>query len=148
MAGEKQTTTNTELDDMAFDIFKETVAKSQTGRGGERQAKMAYQKAESFLAVREAVRNGDLEPSKQDGPMLTDCCAPNLKRTHPHNLVSTRFGDLKKVDRINQWLSKNPTPEGNPDELIDRAKKEFPELEWDLPTINTARAIFPSYCKS
>lgn len=142
MAGEKQ---SSELDEKAFEIFKETIAKSATGRGGEQQARAAYMKAEAFLAVRESVRSGELKPAKQDGPALTDCCAPNLHRMHPHNLVSRRFGDLNKVQRVHQWLNKNPTPEHDPALLVDRMKNEFPELQWEMPSINTARAIFPAY---
>lgn len=142
MAAEKQTT---ELDDKAFELFREMVAKSPTGRGGEQQARAAYMKAEAFLTVREAIRSGAMKPTRQEGPALTDCCAPNLRRTHPHNLVSQRFGDLKRVSVINQWLERNPTPERDPEELVSRINSEFPDLSWDTPAINTARAIFPTY---
>jgi len=134
-----------ELHDKAFELFREMVAKSPTGRGGEQQARAAYMKAEAFLAVREAIQSGAIKPSKSDGPALTDCCAPNLHRSHPYNLVSQRFGDLTKVNRIQQWLDKNPTPERDPEDLVSRLKDAFPELSWDTPAINTARAIFPQY---
>lgn len=143
MAGEK--TASSELDDKAFELFREMVAKSPTGRGGEQQARAAYMKAEAFLTVREAVQSGAIKPSKSDGSMLTDCCAPNLHRSHPYNLVSRRFGDLKKINRIHEWLVKNPTPERDPEELVGRIKDAFPELSWDTPAINTARAIFPQF---
>lgn len=140
---EKQTT---ELDQLAFEIFTQMVAKSPINRGGEQQAKAAYVKAEAFLAIRDRVRAGDMKPVKQDG-LLADCFCPNLKRTHPYNLVSQRLGDLTKVDRIAQFLNKNPTPESDPQELVSRLNSEF-ALDWDMPTINTARVIFPEYSKS
>lgn len=139
---------NPELDDFAYGIFKEMVASSPASRGGEQQALAAYKKAEAFMAIRDRVRAGETKAVRQEGPALTDCFAPNLKRTHPHNLVSQKFGDLAKVNRISQFLDKNPTPEGDADELISKINREFPELSWDLPTINTARAILPAYCKS
>lgn len=139
---------NIELDSFAFEIFKEAVAKSPASRGGEQQARAAYVKAEAFMAVRDKVRAGELKAVKPDGPVLADCCAPNLKRTHPFNLVSQRFGSLEKVNRIAAFLDKNPTPEGEPDELIAKVNREFPDLSWDLPAINTARTIFPAYVKS
>lgn len=145
MANEKP---NPELDSFAFEIFKEVVAKSPASRGGEQQALAAYKKAEAFMAVRERVRSGDTKPAKVDGPVLADCFAPKLKKTHPHNLVSQKYGNLEKVNRIAQYLDKNPTPENEPDELIARFNREFTDLGWDLPAINTARAIFPAYCKS
>lgn len=145
MADTKTTGANSELDEFAFEIFKQSVANSPVNRGGEQHARAAYAKAEAFLAVRERVRAGEMKPAKQDGPKLCDVSAPNLRRTHPHNLVSQRFGDLAKVNRIAKWLDQNPTPESNPDELVDRLKYEFTDLDWDLPTINVARTIFPEY---
>jgi hypothetical protein len=154
MAGEKPTTeSKDELHEKAFEIYSAMVAKSPTGRGGEQQARAAYRKAEAFLAVRDGMQSGTMKASKTDGPVLADCCAPNLHRTHPYNLVSQRFGDLAKVGRIKKWLDANPTPERDPEELVGRLKEQFPELVWDTPplnpgtsTINIARAIFPAYC--
>ena len=145
MADDKQ---SSELDQLAFEIFTQMVAKSPVNRGGEQQARAAYVKAEAFLAIRNRVRSGDMKPAKQDGPVLVDCYCPNLKRGHPYNLVSQKMGDLKKVNKITEWLSRNPTPESDPQELVMRLNREFSDLEWDLPTINTARVIFPEYSKS
>lgn len=143
MANEKQNTT--ELDEFAFEIFKQSVARSPVNRGGEQQARAAYIKAEAFLAVRDKARAGELKAVKSDTPVLADCFAPNLKRNHPFNLVSQKFGDLNKVNRIAKWLDVNPTPESEPEELVSRINREFPDLSWDQPAINTARAIFPEY---
>jgi hypothetical protein len=142
MPNEKQTT---ELDQLAFEIFSQMVAKSPANRGGEQQARAAYIKAEAFLAIRDRVRAGELKPAKQDGPVLADCYCPNMRRTHPYNLVSQKQGDLNKVNRIAQWLDKNPTPERDPEELVARINAEFLDLSWDLPTVNTARLLFPEY---
>lgn len=136
---------NTELDQLAFEIFTQMVAKSSINRGGEQQARAAYVKAEAFLAVRDRVRAGDMKAVKPEGPVMADCFAPNLKRSHPFNLVSQKMGDLNKVNRIAKWLDSNPTPESDPEELVTRINREFPDLSWDQPTINTARVILPEY---
>ena len=142
MANEK---TNPELDQLAFEIFKQTVAGSPVNRGGEQQAISSYAKAEAFLAVREKVRSGAVKPERPTGPKLAEFCAPNLPSTHPHNLVSQRFGSLDRVVRIKKWLDEHPTPESDPQDLVPQINRQFPDLSWDLPAINTARAIFQSY---
>ena len=127
---------NVELDELAFRIYSEMVAKQPANIAAERLALASYRKAESFLSVRGRVRSGELEATEPTGPQLADCSAPNLKKTHPHNLVSQRFGDLKRVEQIKAWLDKNPTAE------------TYPELDWDVPTTNVARTIFPAYVKN
>ncbi len=145
MAGEK-IAPNVELDTMAFEIFSKRVAASPAKRGGEREAMDAYRCAEAFLAARDKVRSGELREKPVD--LLADCHAPNLKRTHPHNLVSKAQGNLERVNRIRKWLDSNPTPADEPDQLLARLNREFPDLGWDLPTVNVARAIFPQYAKA
>ena len=137
-----------ELDALAFELFKSAAAAHPVKRGGQNVAVDAYRKAEAFLAVRDRIRAGELAPQEPGGPKLADCCAPNLRRTHPHNLVSQRLGDLAKVHRIKQWLDRNPTQESDPAELVAKLAREFPDLDWDMPTINTARAVFPAYAKN
>jgi hypothetical protein len=144
MADTKETKAFDDLDSLAFEIYSARLAHPQQ-RGGEHVAIDSYRQAETFLSVRDRARGGKLKAKADDGSTLADCSAPNLRQTHPHNLVSQRFGDLVKVNRIKAWLDKNPTPESAPEELVGRINREFPELSWDLPTVNTARAIFPAY---
>lgn len=148
---------SSELDELAFEIYSKRVAAHPVKGGGERDALDSYRKAEAFLAVRKRVRAGETKVKEPDGPELCDCCAPNLPRNHPHNLVAKVFtdrkgtkipGDLAKVNRIAAWLNKNPTPESDPEELVSRINHEFPELDWTQTEINTARAVFPAYCKN
>ena len=131
MAAEKS---NTELDDFAFRLYVERVASGAVNRVDEQVALDSYRKAEAFLRVRDKVRSGEITAVQPVGPQLADCCCPNLKKTHPFNIVSQRFGDLKRVKQIREWLDKNPT--------ADR----YDELEWDPPTVRTARQILPAYC--
>jgi len=133
MAKEQQGTAN-ELDEMAFSIFKERAAKAPNAQVGEQAAIVAYRQAESFLTIREKIRSGELETTEPTGPQLADVCAPNLKKTHPHNLVSKKLGNLQTVNRVKKWLDEHPTAEA------------YEEFEWDKPTTDLARVIFPAYC--
>lgn len=147
---------NIELDEFAFEIFKQAVARSPINRGGEQQARSAYVKAEAFLNVRDRIRSGELKPAKVDGPVLADCSVPNKHRTDPINMVSTRFGNanLELVNRVKKWLDVNPTPESDPLDIVPRFKSQYPELHWgDTPeqvvaSIATARVIFTAYAKA
>jgi len=158
MANDKSPTqpAHPDLEGLAFDLFRQRVG--VTGRATEYEALQAYRHAETFLAVREQVRAGALTPAGPEGLQLDSACSPNLPPTHPYNLVAKVHtdrktgvqtpGDLGRVAKIKAWLDKNPTPENNPDELVSRLNRQFHGLGWDLPTINTARAILPAYCEN
>lgn len=135
-----------ELDALAFEIYKQRIATTHVKRGGEQIALDSYRKAEDFLRIRDKIRSGDTSTKQPEGPQLSDCSAPNLSENHPHNMVSKRYGDLTKVNRIKKFLDQNPTPESDPGELVGKINREFPGIGWDLPQVNTARAIFPAYC--
>ena len=140
----KQTT---ELDQLAFEIFKTGVAMSP--RPAEQWAIEAYRKAETFLAIRNKIQTGTVKAAAPAGPQLADACAPNLHKYHPINLISQRFGDLKKVSRIDAFLKNNkpsPTVDDPDQELLERVKREFADCEsWDKPALATARSVFPAY---
>ena len=135
-----------ELDRLAFEIFAAGLAARPIHRGAEQEAIASYRAAESFLAVRQRVRAGELKTVAPTGPQLADVSAPNLSRTHPLNLVSREFGSLSRVQTIGTWLANNPTPEKEPEQLLTRLNRQFPDLSWTLPMVNTAREIFPDYC--
>lgn len=149
---------NSERDALAFQIFCQAHASRALRRDGEREAIESFRKADAFLAVKKKMASGELKVNKPDGPQLAECCLPNQDANHPLNLVAkmytnrktgaSRPGDLNKVAAIKKWLDRNPTPEGNPEELVNRLNAEFSNLNWDLPTINVARAVFPSYCQN
>lgn len=143
---------STELDDVALTIFAQRIAHASPKRGIEGVALDCYRAAESFLAIKGKVQGGALKVEKKPGPRLAEFDAPNLPFSHPHRLVASKGNaeedarKLEKVRRISDWLDRNPTPEGNPQDLIERLNQQFPELGWDLATTNIARAIFPTYC--
>jgi hypothetical protein len=139
-------------DDLAFQIFSKRA--TSTRRTGEREALAAYAQADAFLSAREKIKTGKVKQIEEVQTMA-DCSAPNLPRTHPLNLIAQTYtdrrtgkqypGDLAKVKQIKAWLDKTLTPNVNPEELAERLAADFPELRWDLPTINVARAVLPHY---
>lgn len=142
MAAEK---INPELEELAAEFAKASAAGNPRS-DGTASAVAAFRNAAAFLAVRDKMRSGGLTSDKATGPQLADCCAPNLPKTHPHNMVSSRFGNLDRVQKVKAWLDAHPTPESEPETLIPDINRAFPEISWDLPTINTARTLFPFYC--
>lgn len=130
---------NTELDALAFEIFKSSAA-SQIA--AEQQAVNAYARAKAFIAVRERAKAGKLDqaPAKS---RLAPFCAPNLADKHPHNLVSQAKGDEQLVNRLAKWLDENP-PTEDPDELVPKINRQF-DLGWRAQEISLARLLLPDY---
>lgn len=123
------------LNKLAFSLF--TQRSVQAGRAPEATALQCFKDAAAFLAVSDKVVAGELTTAKPATSRLSDACAPNLKPTHPLNLISQRFGNektLAKAKEINEKLKADP------------AMETFSEFDWDIPTVNTARAILPAYC--
>jgi hypothetical protein len=143
-----------ELDSLAFELFSKRAVHGR--RSGEREALDAYKQAECFLATKKKLRNGELK--KDTAQVMSECSAPNLPRNHPLNLVAGVYtdrrsgkqfpGDLGKVKRIHAWLQQHMTPDVNPEELVAALATDFQDLNWDLPTINIARAVFPTYASN
>jgi hypothetical protein len=144
MASEKETA---ELNAMAFEIYKDRVAMGAKC-SHDQEALAAFKMAEAFVKVRTAIAKGDVKPRDMEASVLSNCRAPNLRKTHPYNLVSQVDGDLARVKQIHAWLEKNPTPETEPQELVHRLNRAFSDLGWDLPAVNVARQIFPAYASN
>lgn len=140
MANEK----NPELDELAFRIYCEHVG---TSRGGDKLVIDSYRKAETFISVREKIRNGTMQLEKPDAGLLADCCAPNQPPNFPLNLISQQHGDLVQVNRIAKWLSSNPPTDDEP-ELVARFNRAFPGYAWPGPEINRARVVFPAFANA
>ena len=121
------------IEQRAFQLF--SARRAQLGLRGlaEQIAAECYRDAEAFLTVAERVRAGEAPAAKPTGPQLADCCAPNLKATHPINMVSQRFGKLDRVQEIHDRLQT--------DEKLD----SLPEYDWGLSEIHTARTLFPAF---
>ena len=133
----------TELDELSFRLYAERIAKMPAQAGGEEASRWAYRKAADFLAIRERIRDG--EPVAEAKARLADVAAPNLKKTHPHNLVSQRYCDdnggeqkvLAAIRDIHNWLLSHPRSDESP--------VAYDKLDWDVPTTNLARVLLPNY---
>src|SRR5690349_5752022 len=79
------------LERLAFQLFSERSGRGVMKRGAETLAVKCFQDAEGFLAIANRIRSGEQVQRKKVGPQLAEVCAPNLKRTHPINMVSQRF---------------------------------------------------------
>ncbi len=132
-----------EVDELAFRLYAERISKLPANASGEAASAWAFRKAEDFLAVREKVKAGDMSVIVVSN--LSDVRAPNLKKTHPHNLVSRFHADehggeakvLAMIKEIHTWLLNHPRSDESP--------VAYDKLDWDVPTTNTARVIFPNY---
>lgn len=142
------TKTDSEHEDLAFRLYAERIAKMPAQVNGEEMSRWAFRKAEEFLSVRTKVRSGEESAAMAVGMQLCDVSAPNLKQTHPHNLVSKRFAQanggepavLNRIKQIADWLDKHPRS--------DDAEVKYEPLDWDVPTTNLARVLLPHYVAS
>lgn len=142
--GVKPTTTVTQkmemlssqIEEKAFHLFAARTAVGFAKRGVEQIAMNCFRDAESFLTVAKNIRSGELSVKPLVGKQLATVSAPNLKPTHPLNMVSQRFGNINRVKKIYEQLMAEPTLE------------KIEEFDWGKPEIETARLIFPTYCES
>lgn len=145
-----------QLEQYAFQLFSDRSSRGVMKRGAGTLAKACFRDAKEFMDAAKLLRDGDpkqLAPSAFDA--LSDASAPNLKPTHPLNLVSKRFAEkntkktgeaaanaaINRVSEIYAKLQAHPTAETTSE--IDG----LDGLEWDKATVNTARAIFPAFAK-
>lgn len=145
-------TDTSEIDELAFRLYAERIAKMPAQVNGEESSKWAYRKAADFIAIRDRIRDG--ESTAERKTKLSEVSAPNLKPTHPHNLVSQRFCDanggeekvLARVKAINAWLLAHPRSDENP-VALDQLDRFDPStrFDWDVPTTNLARVLLPNY---
>lgn len=134
---------NNDVDELAFRLYAERVAGQPAQANGEASAAWAYRKAEDFISVRDKVKSGDVKVLAVS--KLADACAPKLKRTHPHNIVSQRFAAdnggearvLSMLKEIHTWLLQHPA-----------ADAQYDLLDWDAATTNLARNIIPNYVQN
>ena len=148
MADESKTVEKTsELDELAFDIYSRRVAGYPVHLAVESEAINAYRKAEAFLRVKKQIKASGLKAIVPDEQPGADCRAPNLRRTHPLNLISRVDGDLPRAAKIKAWLDRNPTPERDPEEVVSRLNRDL-GLDWDLACVNRAREVLPAYCSN
>lgn len=124
-----------ELRDYAAELFARRTANGVRGTLVEKVATDCFKDARIFLQVAAKVASGEISSEPAPANPLSEVSAPNLKATHPHNMVSQRFGSLERVARVYEQLSANP------------ALQELPELDWREAEVSLARLIFPECLK-
>jgi hypothetical protein len=120
-----------ELRDYAAELFARRTANGIRGIQVEKVAIDCFEHAQIFLSVADRVASGEISSAPTPPNPLNEACAPNLKKTHPHNLVSQRFGNINRVKAIMDKLQQNPT------------LTELEDLEWKEQEIVLAKLIFP-----
>lgn len=115
---------------VALQLFKER--STQSGISPKQLAIECFRDATAFTQVAEDIATGDVDLNSEDDNPLDVAYAPNLKRTHPVNLMSRTWGDLEKVREVINDLDANP------------AVESYELYEWGKPEVNQARYLFPA----
>jgi hypothetical protein len=114
----------------AFELFKA----SAFGVSPKMLAIRCYRAAQEFCDAEDEILNGTVSISVIDNNPMDDAFAPNLKKTHPVNLISKKWGDLKKA--MEAWQH-----------VKNLSVNAYEPYGWEMPECNTARALFPSVIK-
>jgi hypothetical protein len=115
---------------VALELFKERSA--QGGFSPKQLAIDCFRDATIFTEVAEEVLTEGIDLSSDDANPLDVAFAPNLKKTHPINLMSRAWGNLDKVRETLAYLDANPGCES------------YEPYGWGKPEINQARVLFPA----
>lgn len=127
MANEKNS--DAELKAVALELFK---ASRVAGVSAQQIATRCFKDASAFLEVSTKVLSGSVDIFAEDNNPLDEAFAPNLKKTHPINLMSREWGSLEKVREVLSDLDQNPKLES------------YEKYGWGLPEVNQARMLFPA----
>ena len=126
----KSGVTDTAIAELAKQIFVEQFGHSQIGY--KQLTINSFRAATEFLAGAQSVQNGEIDLFEEDRNPLDDAKAPNLKKTHPINLMSKAWGDVRLVQAALDDLDANP------------AAETYEPYGWGKPEVNQARALFPA----
>jgi hypothetical protein len=124
------------IEQLATRLFADRTARNPSGRATEATVLACYRDAETFMQTIAKIQAGELSPAAPAGPQLADASCPNLKPTHPLNMVSSRYGNLKRVQDLHAKLAADPKIE------------ELPDLDWGKQEVLTAREVFPHFAGS
>ena len=118
------------LSTVALELFKFRCL--QPGISPQQIALECFRYAKAFIVAMEQVLSNGLPTTDEDSSPLNGAFAPNLKKTHPVNLMSRTWGDIKQVEAVMSHLDADPTTEF------------YEPYGWGKPEINQARALFPA----
>lgn len=124
------------ITETAFDLFRTT----RTPHGSaEQQAIRCFRDATAFLKIAGKFSSGEMSIEAIDNNPLDEANAPNLKKTHPANLISRKGVEGK------EQLDKRLTMILEIYEIVKSVEvKKVEDLNWGEPECNQARAIFPA----
>lgn len=111
----------------AFELFRS----SAVGVAPEMLAIRCFRAAQAFCDAADKIISGEVSIYQIDNNPLDDAYAPNLKKTHPVNIISKKWGDLKKA--VEAW-----------EHVQNLSVKEYEPFGWSEPECNQARALFPA----
>lgn len=145
MAGESRASTSaatdsTALREAAWELFVQRSPSGMRGPQAESLARQCFIDATAFANVAALAAKGDTFAAEPTKGGLDFAFAPNLKKTHPLNMVSAKHGNVSRVKEVLDYLQQNPTANE-----ISAIPGVSDDLGWGRPEVNTARAIFPKY---
>ncbi|WP_397570653.1 hypothetical protein [Schlesneria sp. T3-172] len=117
-----------QLQEVALAFASERSTQHGLSRG---MAVACFRDARLFLDVAKDALSGKLDANEWV-TALDAAFAPNLKRTHPINLMSHALGSLKDVKRVHEALNANV------------AAESYDEYEWGKQEVALARHMFPA----
>lgn len=127
-AADKDVSSDAELQALALDLFR-------TGRnamGSPKQiAIKCFRDAAAFRDVMRQIMSNEIDVFFEDNNPLDQAHAPNLKKTHPLNLMSQAWGSIEKVRNTLAALEAAPT-----DTIYDL-------YGWGAQEVSIARFHFP-----
>ena len=121
---------NMKVATVALELFKQR--SSQSGINPKHLAIECFRDATIFNEIAEDVLSNGIEMYSESSDPLDVAFAPNLKKTHPINLMSRAWGNLDKLKEILATLDANP------------ATESYEPFGWGRPEVNQARALFPA----
>ena len=130
MTGSEKSTEKLSLPLIALELFKGRSL--QPGVNPRQLAIDCFRDATVFVAAAQEVQSGNADLFIEETNPLDLAYAPNLKRTHPINLMSRAWGNLQKVQAALADLDAHPSAEF------------YEPYGWGKPEINQARALFPA----
>ena len=130
MTGSEKSTETLSLPFIALELFKGR--SPQSGVNPRQLAIDCFRDATVFISAAQELRSGKKDLFEEETNPLDLAYAPNLKRTHPINLMSRAWGNLQKVQAALADLDAHPSAEF------------YEPYGWGKPEINQARALFPA----
>jgi len=116
------------LEKTAFQLFQNA---RQNNNSPKQVAIRCFRDAAAFLETADQIMNGSIDIVAIDNNPLDEAYAPNLKKTHPCNMISRELGSVKLVQETYEMI-KSP------------GVQSYEKYDWNLDECNKARALFPA----